>query len=414
MNRTAPFVPRLPRAAWILLAGDALSAVGSGLTLPFLLVYLSRVRGIDLGLAGLAVSTVAIAGLLGNPAAGSLSDRFGARRTLVLGLLIAAAGALSVALVREPWHAFGASALVGLGVAVIWPAQDSLLATLVRLDQRSSAFGVRHATMNAGFGVGGLTAALLVDLESAASFELVYVLDALSFLAFVPVVLRLPSPRPNDEPATGAVGGYGEVVRDRLFRGLWALMALLVVAGYAQYHAAFPAFATGAGGLSAAALSIAFAANTFGVVGFQLFVLKRMAGRRRSRGVVLACAAWAAAWSITLVAGGLGGGSAAVATFALVAVLLALGETLIAPAMPPLVNDVAPERLRGRYNGAFTLAWTCGFVVGPLIAAPTLAAGFADALFVGLVVACGIAAVGAFRLERRIPAEANVVRVAVA
>jgi hypothetical protein len=47
----------------VVLAGDTMSAVGSGLTLPFFLVYLSRVRDIDLAVAGLALSTVALAGL---------------------------------------------------------------------------------------------------------------------------------------------------------------------------------------------------------------------------------------------------------------------------------------------------------------------------------------------------------------
>jgi Na+/melibiose symporter-like transporter len=48
-------VPRLPRAAWGFLAGDALSAIGAGMTLPFLVVYLHAVRGLSLVLAGIAL-----------------------------------------------------------------------------------------------------------------------------------------------------------------------------------------------------------------------------------------------------------------------------------------------------------------------------------------------------------------------
>src|SRR5215208_2544508 len=77
--RVRSLVPALPRAAWVVLAGDAVSALGSGLTLPFLLVYLHQARGLDLGPASLAVATVAIAGLAGNPFGGALSDRVGAR-----------------------------------------------------------------------------------------------------------------------------------------------------------------------------------------------------------------------------------------------------------------------------------------------------------------------------------------------
>jgi MFS family permease len=186
--------PDLPRAAWVLLGGDALSALGSGLTLPFFLVYLYEFVGIEVGLAGLVLSTIAVAGLAGNPTGGWLSDRYGARNALVLGLLIAAGGALSIALVTERWHAFAAAALLGFGAAVVWPAQDTLLASVVTPEQRGAAFAIRHATMNLGLGAGALLATLVVA-GSSVRLELLYVLDGLTFLAFIPVLLACPGCR---------------------------------------------------------------------------------------------------------------------------------------------------------------------------------------------------------------------------
>lgn len=408
-------VPELPRDAWVVLGGHAVSAVGSGLTLPFLLVYLHTVRGIDLDVAGLALATIAVASLAGNPIGGVLADRLGPRTTVVLGLLVSAAGAVAVTLVRSPLSAFGATALVGLGAAVTWPAEDSLVATVVRPDQRSSAFAMRFATVNAGFGVGGLLAAAIVDVGSPGTFVTLYLLDAASFLLYVPVLLRLVGdvrPDPGEEPAAGpggerAPGGYRAVLRDRTFVAVWALTALVVTIGYGQYHSGFPGYATRPGGISPKALGLAFAANTLTVVVAQLVVLRLMAGRRRTRGVMLVCALWAATWAVTLLAGTMGGGPAAVATFALAMVLFAIGETLLPPTVPAMVNDLAPDRLRGRYNGMYTLAWTTGFMVGPLLAGLALDAGVAPALFIGLIAACGAAALGALRLERRLPAAIN-------
>jgi MFS family permease len=104
-------LPGLPRDAWLLLAGVGLSALGSGLTLPFLLVYLNQVRGLELEFAGLAVSMVALAGLVGNPLGGWLADRLGPRNVVAAGVVVAAAGAFAMAGVRAPWQAFAASAL---------------------------------------------------------------------------------------------------------------------------------------------------------------------------------------------------------------------------------------------------------------------------------------------------------------
>jgi MFS family permease len=409
VRRTRRFLPELPRAAWIVLGGDSLSAVGSGLTLPFFLVYLHDVRGIGIATAALAVATIAAAGLAGNPVGGSLADRVGARNALAAGLLVAASGVVGVALVREPWHAFAAAGLLGFGAAVVWPAQDALLAGLVPEEQRSGAFALRHATLNGGLALGALSAAALVDLGSPRSFELIYLLNTLAFLTFVPILLFLVpdvrAPRGEDE----AGGGYRAVLADRVFVRLWVLTAVLVAAGYAQYDAAFPALVTGEGGLGAGALSLVFVANTVTVVVSQLVVLRLMAGRRRSRGISAVGALFALAWAVTVIAATLGGSLAALLLFALAMTLLGLGETLVSPTIPPLVNDLAPETLRGRYNGASTLAWTTGFLTGPLLATPFLAAGLGSALFAGLAGACVLAGLGALRLERRLPAAANLV-----
>ena len=94
---------------------------------------------------------------------------------------------------------------------------------------------------------------MLVSFASPASFARIYLLDAASFLVFALIVARI-----CDVPAAGAgpggdsgPGGYRQVFADRLFRRLWLIVLLMITGGYAQYHAAFPVFATAAGGLSA-------------------------------------------------------------------------------------------------------------------------------------------------------------------
>jgi len=62
-------IPSLPRSAWQLLAAGLPSAVANGLTYPFLVVYLHRVRELPLGLAGMAAATIAVAAIAVNLAA---------------------------------------------------------------------------------------------------------------------------------------------------------------------------------------------------------------------------------------------------------------------------------------------------------------------------------------------------------
>ena len=335
---------------------------------------------------------------------------------MIVGLITSAVATAGVTAVRSPLQAFLAAGLVGIGAAVTWPAEDALLATVVRPAQRSAAFSLRFAITNGGYGVGGLIAAAIVDIEVPRTFAVLYLADAASFLLFIPVLLALVPDvgrvRTRDRAARPATGGYRRVLGDRLFIGIWGLTALVVTVSYGQYHSSFPAYATGAGGLSARALSLAFAANTLTIVVAQLVVLHVMTGRRRTRGIMLACVLWATTWIVTLVAGELTTGTVAAVLFAVAMVFFALGETLFSPTVPAIVNDLASDELRGRYNGLYTLAWTTGFMIGPAVAGFSLEADLGPALFGALIAACGLTAVAAWLLERRIPAETNLVAAA--
>jgi MFS family permease len=407
MSARSSWLPELPRDAWRLLAGESLSALGCGLTLPFLLVYLHEVRGLGLAAAGLAMSCLAAVGFLANPLGGALSDRAGARSTLVTGLLAAAGGALALTAVREPWHVFGATALLGMGAGLVLPSQQALLAGLAGEESLSAAFSLRHLALNLGLGAGSTAGALLVDVSAPGSFELVYMVQASAMAGFAAIVLSVPEPGPKAGAKEGSVGrgAYRAVLGDRRLRRLLPLVTLLFAAGYSQYETAFPAYATGEGDIESSALGAAFAANTFTVVAAQLVALRAVRGWPRSHALALTGCAWAAAWGIALAAGALGGTAAAIG-FCLSMIVFGLGETLLAPTLGPLVNEWAPDELRGRYNGACAFACTGGYVLGPAVASALLGAALGAVLIAGLMTACALAALAALTLDVERPARA--------
>jgi MFS family permease len=403
-------LPQLPRQAWVVLGGDLISAVGSGLTLPCLFIYAHRVRDLSYGTAGLVVATIALASLAGNPLGGAAADRWTPRRALMAGLTVAAAGSAALAFAHTTAALFGAAGLLGLGVAVCWPAQDALLASVAGQTDRSAVFSVRHASLNAGLGLGALGAAALVSATHPATFTAVYLADAVTFLAFVPVLARLRPGAPNGSeprPARRQQIAFRQVLRDKAFLRVWAMTALIVTISFGQSQSSFAGFATRPGGIDARGLSLAFAANTLTVVGAQLFVLRWLAGRRRTTALALAAAAWAASWATVIAAGHLGGGAAAEIAFAAAMVIFALGETLLSPTLPAIINDIAPPGAAGRYNGLGALAFTTGFLIGPAGGATALGAGLGTGLFAALAGACAAAGLAALRLHRHLPPGAN-------
>ena len=348
--------------------GVALSALGSGLTLPFLFVYLSRVRDLPTPTVGLVLAGMGLVGLVTTPLCGSLVDRLGPRPVLVGAVLLEALGTALLSQVGSVRGAFLVTGIIALGHAWMWPAASSMIPRMVAPELREHVFGLSFMLMNAGLGVGGLVGALLVDTARPRTFEVLYLLDSLTFLGFAAIVLSLPRST-GRTPAVPSLtfGGWGEVLADRTLRRFVLTMLLLLTFGYAQLESGFAAYVVEVARLPAWVLGPAFAANTAAIVVGQLVALRVIQGRRRSRVLATVALVWALAWTLVAASGVLPPLAAGVCAVLGLAVF-GVGETLFSPVHPAIVNDLAPEHLRGRYNALGSSTWTVAMVLGPAIA----------------------------------------------
>src|SRR4029077_11037729 len=115
--------PRLPRDVYVLQAGALVNAFGNGVVLPFLIIYLHNVRGISLGLAGLAAAAQSAVALLSGAIGGSLADRIGPKTVMIGSLAVMSVAFALMALIREPWQAFAVYGVWGAGSGAFWPSQ---------------------------------------------------------------------------------------------------------------------------------------------------------------------------------------------------------------------------------------------------------------------------------------------------
>ena len=122
--------------------------------------------------------------------------------------------------------------------------------------------------------------------------------------------------------------------------------------GYSQLNAGLQAFARDVGRISTQGLGFAYACNTLVIVVLQLVVLRRIEGRRRTRVICVMSLIWSVSWVLLGLSGLVPGTLGATLLVAACASVFALGETLMQPTIPALVNDLAPNHLRGRYNAA--------------------------------------------------------------
>jgi len=231
-----------------------------------------------------------------------------------------------------------------------------------------------------------------------------FVVDALTFFAFVGALLFVPEPlRARDEDVAPGPAGYLDVLRHRVFVGFVGLNVLFVAAGYAVFEL-LPVFAKNEAGVSERAIGVIFLVNTLVIVLVQLPVVKVLEGRRRMLALGAMNAIWAVAWLLVLASGAYLEALAAAVVFAVAAAVFGLGETLQGPTQGALVADLAPDRLRGRYMAVSTTSWQVGFVVGPAVGGFVLEA---EPLVLWPLAAtvCLCAGVGALALERGLPRE---------
>jgi MFS family permease len=392
--------PQLPRQVWLLQIGGVINSFGNGIVLPFLVIYLHDVRGFSLGTSGLIVGVSSAALLSAGIATGVVIDRVGPKVTLACGLVLQAVGYGLLPLVREPWQAFVLLAVEGVGASGFWPSQSTLISRLTPDTRRHAAFAQQRLTMNLGLGIGGIVGGLIAHVSTPGSFTALFVLDALTFLAYVVVLWFVHDPGVSAGEAQ-APASYRAVLRDTTFLGLWGVNFLFVAAGYSLFSL-LPQFARDQSGISERQIGLVFAVNTAAIVVAQLPISHWIEGRRRMRALALMPLAWAVAW---LIVEGTGAWLEATAAFIAYAVALALfgvGECFHGPAHQALVADIGPPHLRGRYFAVHSLSWGLAGTVGPAVGGFILAAA-PFVLWPLAAAVCLVAAAGALAMERYIP-----------
>ena len=408
----ASFWHDLPREGKLLLSVVVFEFLGTGLVLPFHVIYLHEVRGFSLSDVGLLLALPPLVGFLVVGPGGTLIDRLGARSILVGTMLLLVCGDVLLAFAATPWAAGAALTLSGVAFGVSWPASQSFIAAAVPAGLRQRYFGVSFTLLNLGIGIGGIIGGAFLDVDRLGTFQTIYLLDAVSFLPglfLLLVPLRHVAGRPvHDESLEDARVSYLAVLRRPAVASLMLLGFVSSFVGYSQLNAGMPAFARAVGEVSTQGLGLAFAANTVVIVLLQLVVLQRIEGRRRTRVIAVMGVLWAVSWVLLGGSGLVPGTLGATMLVAGCASVFALGETLLQPTIPALVNDLAPDHLRGRYNALSSAAFQLAAIIAPPVSGALIGHHLGNVYVGSLVV--GSLVVGALaivRLEPQLPPEVN-------
>ncbi|HEY4568004.1 MAG TPA: MFS transporter [Kribbella sp.] len=155
---------------------------------------------------------------------GSLGDRFGRRRTFVIGVIWFAAASAICAVAPTLEVIIAGRILQGIGAALLTPGSLAILQTTIQHSDRGKAIGTWSGLTSVAAAVGPFVGGSLVD---RGSWQLIFLLNIPLALATVLVTLR-HVPETRDESASGKLDINGAVL---VTIGLGGLTYGLISAG---------------------------------------------------------------------------------------------------------------------------------------------------------------------------------------
>ncbi len=375
--RVSPLHPRLPRVVWVLAAAIFLLGT-TEFMIAGLLPLMAEDLGVSLPRAGLLISAFALGMVVGAPAMAALTLRLPRRTTLVVALVIFAAGHVAVALSTSFALALLARVVTAVATGAFWAVAAVVVAQAAGTASRTRALGVMVSGLTVANVVGVPLGALVgQSLGWRAPF---WALAALTLLAVGGIFGLVPTQAPPAQRPRLAP----EVVAFRSGR-LWLVLATAAL-GQAAVFAAFSYVSpllTEVSGLPAAAVPVVLAGFGVGALVGSL-TGGRLGDRHPGATVVVALASTAAALTaLALLA------RSPVAAVALVAVLGVTGFAVAAP-LTARVLALAGEAPT-LASASATSAFNVGNALGPWAGGTAISAGAGLAAPAGI--GAGIAAV---------------------
>jgi MFS family permease len=341
----------LPAPVWILAGGQFVNKFGS-FVLFFLVLYLTRL-GYSPAQAGLAAGAYGIGSFLAMFLGGHIADRFGRRATIVLSMTSSAALMVALSQARGLPALTVLAGFAGLAAEMYRPAATALMTDLTPKGERITAFAVYRTAINLGISMGPAVAGFLAE----SSFLWIFLGDAATSLVFgIVAFVALPRgrPVPIGAPTPGglATALRGDAELRRLLVGMFlAVFCLFQLAAVLPIHMQSIGFGTAAYGLLLSLNGLLVALTEIPATSFTVRLPPRLA---IGGGFLL----------IGLAFAGLGLGDA-LPLFVAVVALATAGEVLAMPVAGAFVADIAPDDMRGRYQGSLGAAASLGVAAAP-------------------------------------------------
>ena len=392
-----------PRKFWVVVGVSFIDRVGGTLLFPFFALYITQKFGVGMTEAGLILGLFSIFGLFGSMIGGALTDRFGRRTIIIVGLVFSAVSTLTLGMVNQFATLIPLAVLIGLLSHFAGPAHDAMIADLLPEKQRQEGFGILRVVGNMAWIIGPTIGGFVAKQ----SFLALFIIDAaVSCVVALLFFLFMPETKPmhaeiqqKAESMLATFRGYGQVIHDSAYMA-FLVAGILMGLVYQQMYNSLSVYLRDNHGIEPQGYGFLLTVSAITVILFQFTMTRLIKHRPPFLMMALGTAFYVVGFSMF-------GWVSAYYLFALAIVVITIGEMIVVPTSQALAANFAPEAMRGRYMAVFSLLWMIPATIGPGAAGYILDNYNPNLLWYIGGLLCSVSVLGYLMLHARLKSQAR-------
>ncbi len=371
----------LSPAIYILFVARIINRMGDFVHL-FMTLYLTRILGFEVRIAGFFIMVTAVSGLLGSVIGGKLSDYAG-RKTVMVGAQFLSAAVVAVCGFLPSTITIPVLLIISnFFKGAVRPASRSMLTDLAKPEERQKAFSLLYLGTNLGVAIGPMIAGFLFRNY----LHWIFWGDALTTITAFTLILRfVPESRPTEKdiaesrtegPEKAVEGSSLQAFLKRpvlVFFSVFTVMANFI---YAQMTFSLPLHLNGIFNDQGAEIyGYLMSFNAVIVLVFTALVLNLTNRVKSVHNMAFAAFLFAAGFGSLFMISSISG-------FLITTFIWTIGEILMVTNGSVFIANHTPINLRGRFNAITGVVFGLGYIAGPFISGQILASGTISDLWI--------------------------------
>lgn len=344
---------------WLVI-GSILNNAGISFIWPLNTLYMHDHLEKSLAIAGFVLLLDSIATLIGNFFGGRLFDRIGGYKTVLLGLFISIISLIGL-VINHDWPLYAVFLVIlGFGTGIVFTSVNSLATSVSGYDHRY-VFNSIYLGLNIGVAVGTSIAGFIADIN----ISLIFIANLLLYIAFLIIVLFFYKGMESTHLQSNSkeLCETRESPKSKLLINVFIIcfVYFAVWMGYVQWQSTVSAYLPKVN-ISIKQYSFLWTINAMLIILGQpliSLIIKKVAHTYKVQ-IYMGVMLFIFSFIVLMFSQQYMGFIAAIA-------LLTLGEMFVFPAIPAMVNAIAPSNAKGSYQSLVNMSSTLGRALGPML-----------------------------------------------